>query len=77
MDKLEHVIEHEGTNATTTVSFDRCSSGKVGMEILTERYSTGRSMYSSEPLIRIVMSREQLVGLRTAIGKALLLMEAE
>lgn len=75
MDKLEHIIEHSGTNAVTTVSFEKCASGKIGMNVLTERYSSGRSMYSSDPLVRIVLTKEQLVGLRTAIGKALLLME--
>lgn len=77
MDKVEHVIEHTGTNATTTVTFEKCASGKIGMNVLTERYSSGRSMYSSDPLVRLVLSKEQLLGLRTAIGKALLLMESK
>lgn len=77
MDKIEHVIEHEGVNATTTVSFEYLPSKKIAMEVITERYSAGRSMYSSDPLTRLVLTKEELTGLRIAINKALLFLGAK
>ena len=75
MNCVQHIMEHEGENATTTITLETLQSGRIALTVLTERYSTGRSMYSADPQTRVVLTRAQLMELRTAINKALLLLE--